>query len=837
MALSTRDLYLVLRARDEASRVVRGLSSELLRAGAAARAASARSQAAMLRQQAMQARANGASAAQLAALAASAAAWDREAQRIQQAAAARQRFGSIVQQTSQAMITGGVVMAASGALTIAWLASTVKAAVEYERQVRLTMTQVSEFSTSIKEIGDIGLRVAQNVGVAFESLQPALFDIFSSTNANIKQAELLLTSFARAAVAGQVSIQDASRATISIMNAFNIPFEKVNEVLDVQFQLVKFGVGTYEEFSKHLGNVIPSAARAGQTFETVAAMLALMTRNGLSVAMASTSAARALEAMSHPKTIERMEKMGIKVKDAAGNMLPLTDILRDLRSQIDKLPPTDRVKALVELFKGAGGTIQARRFLEQVLLRPGELEELEFFLKQMEGSSGAFESAYNTMADSVAVKTELLKNKWKVLKETIGAAVIPSFIVLIDAISNVLDKFNSLSPSTKKMIADFLLWGSVAAIVVGAILVIIGGLAGLAAALVVGGEALGFMMIVLTGFGTIIMGFATFLIMAWQNSETLRNGLGALGQSLQDLWNTAREVLGPLAEDIRNTFGQDVMEGIRTAGDVLGGFITAIAGIIQGYLIPALRDAKGWWDANQATIRPLLEVFGQVVKWIIIIGASVLGLIALIGVGGLVGAFMMLMAGVKMTVAVLSFFWQGTMLVVNAIKSFIQWLSSAIQSLGNFGNQARAVMMGIPSMIMGVFAAAGSWLVNAGARIIGGLIDGVRGKIGELKGVLGSITSMIPDWKGPKQHDLKLLVPTGKFIMMGLAQGIRDGASLVQDTLGSITGQIGTGQAMGPPSVGNVEKTYQNTFNISTQEIDPRKHAAMLGFELQAVMP
>jgi TP901 family phage tail tape measure protein len=838
MALSTRDLYLVLRARDEASRVLRGLSREMLATGAAARAASARANAAMVRQQMTAARAAGATAAQLAGMRAMATAWDNEANRIMRAAAARQRFANITSMASQAMITGGVVMAATGALTLTWMFRQIEAAKEWERQVKLTQTQTAEFGATFEQLSTIGLKVARTIGVAFDQIQPALFDIFSSTNANVTQAETLLTAFSKAAVAGQVDIQAAARATIAIMNAYNIPLENVNDVLDVQFQLVKYGVGTYEEFAGVIGNVIPSATRAGQSIETVAAMLAFLTRNGLSASMAATSAARALEAMSHPKTIDRLKKMGIDARDAAGNMRPMTEILGELRNKLNQMPAADRVKAIVDLLKSSGGTIQARRFLEQVLLRPGELEELQTYLEAMENSSGQFEAAYNTMADSVAARTQLLKNQWQALKIAIGEAVIPGFLSLMAVVSKVVEAFNNLPKGTKDAIGQFLVWGSVIGIVGGTLLIFLGMLAALIAAFAAGGAALlGFIAVIAALIGY-VGAFVGFWVAVYAHSEKFRNGIQGLVVALQTLWAKVQEVAGPIAQQIQSVFGQKVIEALRIAGQIMGQVFDMATNAILNGLVPALASLKSWWDQNQATIQPLLAILAQVVKWFLIIAATIVAVLVGSAFAMLIAGIYIIIGTIRMVVAAIQW-WIGYMQGLwAAVQTLIGWINSAKAAILTWAAQATTAVQNVKNTVTNAFASAGSWLYNAGRNIIMGLVNGIRSAIGAVRDALGAVTNMIPSWKGPKEKDLKLLKPTGGLLMRGLARGIREGSGMVKRALGDVTGQLGgVGLSTGGGPDVTPGRTYNQTVNVTTQELDPRYHAAQLGWEMMAVMP
>ena len=75
--------------------------------------------------------------------------------------------------------------------------------------------------------------------------------------------------------------------------------------------------------------------------------------------------------------------------------------------------------------------------------------------------------------------------------------------------------------------------------------------------------------------------------------------------------------------------------------------------------------------------------------------------------------------------------------------------------------------------------------------------------------------------------------------MQGLTSGIQAGVHEVKSALSDVTNQIG-GVDLSRPRDPRVEqrgtRNTNQTFYITTQEIDPRVHAAQLGFELQAMM-
>jgi TP901 family phage tail tape measure protein len=628
---------------------------------------------------------------------------DRQSSELERSHRLRRQLAQGIVATGAALGTIGVGLLGAGAAISYFFIQSFKSFQEYQRQVALTHTQIDGFTASLKDVSEIGLRVANEIPVAFEQIQPALFDIFSSTNANLAQSEMLLRSFSKAAVAGQTDIQTAARGTLAIMNGLNIPFERVNEVLDVQFELVRKGVGTYEEFAKVFGRIIPAANRSQQSFETVAAMLAFMTRNGQSAAQAATAAARALELFTHPKAVQSLQAMGVKVQDLKGNYLPLIDILKQLRVQLLRIPQSDRVATLVDMFKGAGFNIQARRFLEQVVLGAGELENFEDLLKSMGSAAGVMGDKYGEMADTAASKTQLLANRWETLKVTFGEAVAPVLLKIMALFSQLLNWFNNLSPATKKMVTNVMLVATALSIVGGVALIFLGILAGIVAAVVAAGTEILIIIGVLVGLATGVGAVTAALGLAWIKSEQFRSIVRDMVTDARNLWKEI-ETLGGKVRSAFKTYGapalerlQDIIETrvlpalrifqkevadimmpkIVEAFRLIGGYAESalqfIGKVINDYVIPAVTKLADWWGKNKKEIMPFIEAAAQMVKWFLIIAAVIVG-------SGIVGGILVIIATVGVLVGTFMAIVEVFKFVKSAIGSFIDFLTSSASS-------------------------------------------------------------------------------------------------------------------------------------------------------------
>lgn len=100
------------------------------------------------------------------------------------------------------------------------------------------------------------------------------------------------------------------------------------------------------------------------------------------------------------------------------------------------------------------------------------------------------------------------------------------------------------------------------------------------------------------------------------------------------------------------------------------------------------------------------------------------------------------------------------------------------------------LVRGLPGRILRAIGNIGGLLWRAGRDLIGGLVDGIRAMLPNLRAWLSHVTDLIPSWKGPLDDDRRLLRPAGRAIMQGLNTGILDELPAVERTLRGVTGDI-----------------------------------------------
>lgn len=867
MPLSTREILLVLRARDEASGVIAGFAGQL-------------------------------------------AGLDRESRIAAQNTMAR----------GNALSAVGVSMAIAGAAGIAAFASTINAAKAYDQQAAKTKTQTDKVAISLQQIKDMGRQVANSVPVDFKTVQDTLYTIFSSIDTDAPGAAKLLKGISEAAVAGQADPASVAKSTLAVLNAYHLGADGINQVNDTMFQLVRKGVGDYNDFSSSIGRAIPSAAKAGISFQELAGGVAFLTRNGLTAAQASTSMGRALDALDNPKTTLNFKQFGLAIYDAQGKMRPLADIIGDMKNKLSGMSDQAKAATLNDLFKGSGGTIQAMRFFNDAMKdSTGLLPEM---ISDMQHANGVSAEAYATMKNTPQSQLQLLKNRWQSLRTEIGDMMIPILNKLVSWGAKLIGWFENLSPLMKKIIIYGALITSVFLLIAGPVIALIGIFATISGMLALAGTS---MVAILTPIALVITAIALLAIAGYE----LYTHWDTVKRVAIETWDTVYKALKPVVEYVINKLKPTILDmvkwfqktwdtivpvverGMEKIWRAIEGAIAFIWPRIQKFLDlfkGAGRNYKAvfdgmvqalqiWWDVNKFILNVMVAIF----KWAFPIIATIVSDV-FHTLGHLIGNFVTIVTDfVQFISALFTGDWSRAwtmfkQLVEDVFNLLIQFIIDSGKALGDLimgifggmfsaiGNAAKDVFnwfAGLSVKILNIVLGAGSWLIhtgmaviqgfwdglktvwqnsvaflvnldqiilnaigkldnilfNVGEKIIGGLWDGMRSAWDHVKGWLGSLGGLIPGLKGPPSYDAKLLINNGKLVMQGFRQGMQGEWNNTASWLSSIApgmhASYSAGSDTGAPGSGSGNGGKNVIFQagaIVTQEINPVKHAADLGW-------
>ncbi len=340
------------------------------------------------------------------------------------------------------------------------------------------MAQVFTLLPNISEKGmgsmtqDV-LDFSDKMKITTDTVVPALYDAIGS-GVPKENVFSFLEVAQKSAVAANTDLGTSVNGLTSILNAYGTENINVAQASDILFTGINVGKMTFEELSKSLYDVVPTAASLKVPFSDITAALAAMTAQGTPTTVATTQLRQLLVELSKDgsKTAETFEALAGKsfaqfIKEG-GNLNGAIQILND---GMGKTVPgsKDLQKAMMELadptsnlaqefealtgksfkdFQKEGGT--AEQAIDKLGLKFGDTKERvsDYFgsveagnailsltgqgagifnnaLGEMDKSAGATEKAYQRMSETSSKSMDEIKASFQLMAVELGSKVLP----------------------------------------------------------------------------------------------------------------------------------------------------------------------------------------------------------------------------------------------------------------------------------------------------------------------------------------------------------------------------------------------------------------------------
>ena len=326
----------------------------------------------------------------------------------------------------------------SGAATAVAGAFTVKKLVEFGAQcVSVASTAETAFAKVSTLLSDTDNNAyfeairkgSQETGVAITDYADAVYNALS---ASVDQASAVefTTSAIKLAKGGFTDAATAVDVLTTAINAYGMQAEDATAISDKLVTTQNLGKVTVGELAQNMGRSIPTARAYNVSLDTLCATYAVMTKNGNPAAESTTLLNAMLNELgkSGTKTATILkDKTGKSFSELMSDGTSLTDVLEILGESAQQSG-----LSINDLFGSAEAANGANILLNNA-------DDLNSAIKEMGSSSGATESAYGAMMDTMAEKTAKLKNNFALLKEQIGAAFLPIAEKGIDAVNGLFD--------------------------------------------------------------------------------------------------------------------------------------------------------------------------------------------------------------------------------------------------------------------------------------------------------------------------------------------------------------------------------------------------------------
>lgn len=514
------------------------------------------------------------------------------------------------------------------------------------------------------------------------------------------------------ATAGFTSSASAVDILTTALNAYGKGADEAGHVSDVLLTTQNLGKTSVDELAGSMGRVIPLAAAYNVSLENLSSGLAIMTANGIATAEASTYTKSMLNELG-----DTGSSVGKILKQQTGKSF--AELNADGKSLGDVLQVLyDSVGGNATKFAGLWSSVEAGT--GALSLASSGADKFNGVLQQMQADSGATQTAYDTMTDTMAYKLDGVKTN----AQNLGKA-------LFDAMSGRLGEGVALAGGYLQTLSESVQQN---------------GIAGLA-----------------QGLAAVFADLTTNV-----GPQLLQTGidlLGKLGEGLvtgiPQLLAQALPVAASLASGLRENAGQLVDAGIQFILNLATGLMNGLPTMIA-YLPGIVSDIAGIINDNA----PKLLVAG--VQLIVTLGQGLIQAIPALVEN--IPQILMAVANV-----ITAFNW------LNLGGNIIKLLGNGIKGMkGALTSGFKSVLDGGINYIKSLPAKFIEW----GKDMIMGLVKGITGSVGAVVGAVKNVASTIATYihfSRPDVGPLRLYEQWMPDFMSGLAKGIRDNLWMVED--------------------------------------------------------
>lgn len=282
-------------------------------------------------------------------------------------------------------------------------------------------------------------------------------DRLAAAGYDANQVVGVMPSVITAAVASGEDLATTSDVVSNALNIWNLKqgdiaqnAMRVADVVQMASNKSSLGMADFGLAMQYAG---APAATLNVSIEQLATAMAIMKNNGIEASTIGTSLRSVFSRLSEPPkpAAEAIEALGLQVKDASGNFLGLQPIVEQLRGKILNLSNTEQVAYA----KALAGEEAYSGLLALVKTAPEEYQALQNAMDSATGSSQAqFEVMKGTLKNSIDGMLGSLES----LAINFGSVLTPQIKMVTDNIGNLADLINTLSPETKLLIGNILMW-------------------------------------------------------------------------------------------------------------------------------------------------------------------------------------------------------------------------------------------------------------------------------------------------------------------------------------------------------------------------------------------
>jgi TP901 family phage tail tape measure protein len=235
------------------------------------------------------------------------------------------------------------------------------------------------------------------------------------------------------AAAGQLDVATGADIAAKIMAGLGLEAEQLGGAVDVLTKAMTTANTDLVMLGDAMKYVGPIAKSAGIAFEEITAAVQLLSNAGIQGDMAGTTLRGAILALTSPSVEARqtLERLGVAVTDAQGDVRPLADIIGDLNAAMDGLGAGERLDVLGRIF-------QARQAAGVAELLSQGADKLREYTAALQDAGGTAARIASVQLNTLQGDATILRSALEGLAIAVGEALVAPVRVLTRLLTQVV---------------------------------------------------------------------------------------------------------------------------------------------------------------------------------------------------------------------------------------------------------------------------------------------------------------------------------------------------------------------------------------------------------------
>lgn len=339
-----------------------------------------------------------------------------------------------------AKVTAAGVTAAAGAV-VSLGKSALEAGSAYESAFAQVETIMDTTQMSTNDMSKGLMELSNAMGVSTTELSSTVYNAISATG-DTANALSLAEKASKLATAGFTDTGSALSVLTTAMNAYGLEASEAENISDSLIMVQNLGVTTVSELASSMGKAIASASAYGVDLANVESAYVSLTKSGISTAESTTYMASMMKELGDDgSAVSKIlqDVMGKSFSELMAEGKSLGDVLEVLMEDVG-----GDSAALMNLWGSAEAGKAANAILSQ------GLTEFDNNLKTIQNTTGATQTAFETMEDTMGKRMEKVKNSWQNLLTGItqGGDISGFVNDFVDNVSSVADSFLPMVETT-----------------------------------------------------------------------------------------------------------------------------------------------------------------------------------------------------------------------------------------------------------------------------------------------------------------------------------------------------------------------------------------------------